>query len=153
MPSTTLWRWCRPACAAALVTGMLGCFRDPPTGPVTASHRLLRPADTLPVPGTYRVALACASDARQASNVGFNVWDSGNRPIFQGPLRCDETVTVGPDATTMYYNINVYRHLTYLKSCDSPLFMPIGPGQYGCRIGEAMWAAVKIGVDESAPTW
>jgi len=61
-------------------------------------------------------------------------------------LRCDETVTVGPGAAWMFYNINIWNDSGPVMSCQSAVgYVAIAAGKYRCtkRVAHSIWADGK----------
>lgn len=119
----------------AVLAATLACSGDGPT----AARHVPRPSRSqTSVSSTYTFSLDCRKDASLAGNVGLTVFDGGFQTLFIGALGCDQSVTVGPGAIWMHYNINVYDGFDYLFSCENGVGeVPVAAGKYRCTVRDA----------------
>ena len=137
-----------------LLAAALACRGDDSTAPAgnwsASTPSLSRTSGT----ATYTFSLECRKDASLASNLGLNVYNSSFQPLYTDAFRCGESVVVGPGASRMYYNINVYDGMDWKFSCDNGIvYLPVEAGKFRCQLRNAgyvvedekgIWAVLTI---------
>lgn len=122
----------------ALLSVSAACSKDAPTAPAVQRSAPTPSLSNIPASTTYTFSLDCRKDASLAGNVGLTVFNASFQTVSIGGLFCGQSVTVGPGAIWMYYNINVYDGYDYLFSCDTGIgYVPVEAGKIRCQIRDA----------------